>query len=144
MGTIERFTADARIAAQPVVIVAMGGSPKAAALRGRSRAPAVQTGVLVQRAAAALPRRALHRIFAQSVKLEPGRVNTFTESISELKRSIVGNLFASLSFTLRDNSHVPEATEKTDTFTAVNLSCAFGGRWIGHNASCGRGAPAPE
>ena len=68
-----------------------------------------------------------HSAFAQSVKVESGRVNTFTESISELKLSIVGNLFASLSFTLRNNSDVPDDTRKTDTFTAVNLSYAFGG-----------------
>jgi putative salt-induced outer membrane protein len=68
-----------------------------------------------------------HSGFAQSVKVEYGKNNTFTESISELKLSIVGNLFASLSFTLRNNSDVPPDTKKTDTFTAVNLSYAFGG-----------------
>lgn len=68
-----------------------------------------------------------HSALAQSVKVEYGKSNTFTESISELKLSIVGNLFASLSFTLRNNSDVPPDTKKTDTFTAVNLSYAFGG-----------------
>jgi putative salt-induced outer membrane protein len=68
-----------------------------------------------------------HSAFAQSVKVEYGKSNTYTEAISELKLGIVGNLFASLSFTLRNNSDVPEDTRKTDTFTAVNLSYGFGG-----------------
>jgi putative salt-induced outer membrane protein len=66
--------------------------------------------------------------FSQSLKVEHGKRNTFTEAVSELKLSIVGNLFAALSFTARNNSDVPDDTEKTDTFTAVNLSYAFGAR----------------
>jgi putative salt-induced outer membrane protein len=68
-----------------------------------------------------------HSAFAQSVKVEHGKDNTFTESISELKLTVIGNLFASLSFTLRNNSDVPDDSKKTDTFTAVNLGYAFGG-----------------
>jgi putative salt-induced outer membrane protein len=64
-------------------------------------------------------------LFAQSIKVESGRSNTFTESITELKLSIVGNLFASLSFTARNNSDVPADTKKTDTVSAVSLSYAF-------------------
>ncbi len=69
-----------------------------------------------------------HSAFAQSVKVEYGRSNTFTEAITELKLAVVGNWFASLSFTLRNNSDVPADTKKTDTFTAVNLSYAFGNK----------------
>ena len=64
--------------------------------------------------------------FAQSLKVEYGSTNTFTEAISELKLSVVGNIFASISFTARNNSDVPPDTRKTDTITAVNLSYAFG------------------
>lgn len=64
--------------------------------------------------------------FAQSLKVEYGNSNTFSEAVSELKMSVVGNLFASISFTARNNSNVPPETKKTDTFTAVNLSYAFG------------------
>lgn len=64
--------------------------------------------------------------FVQTLKLETGDTNTFTESVSELKASILGNLAAALSYTVRHNSDVPAGTEKTDTFTAVNLSYAFG------------------
>lgn len=63
--------------------------------------------------------------FAQSLKVESGSSNTFTEAVSELKLSIVGNLFASVSFTARNNSEVPPETEKTDTVTALSLSYTF-------------------
>jgi putative salt-induced outer membrane protein len=66
--------------------------------------------------------------FSQKLKVEHGRENTFSEALSELKLSIIGNLFASISFTARNNSEVPPDTKKTDTFTAVNLSYAFGTR----------------
>ena len=68
-----------------------------------------------------------HSAFAQSVKVEYGEDNTFTESITELKLTVINNLFASLSVTLRNNSDVPDDSKKTDTFTAVNLGYAFGG-----------------
>lgn len=63
--------------------------------------------------------------FLQAIKVESGSDNTFSESITELKLSIIGNLFFSVSFTARNNSDVPPDTKKTDTFTAVSLSYAF-------------------
>lgn len=65
---------------------------------------------------------------AQSIKIDTGSSNTSTEAITELKLTVVGNLFAALSFTLRHNSDVPVDTDKTDTVTAATLSYAFGGR----------------
>lgn len=65
--------------------------------------------------------------FKQALKVESGESNTFGEALSELKLSIVGNLFASLSYTLRHNTDVPDGTDRTDSFTAVNLSYGFGG-----------------
>lgn len=64
--------------------------------------------------------------FSQTVKVEYGKDNTFTEAVSELKLSIIGNLFASLSFTARNNSDVSEDSKSTDTFTAINISYSFG------------------
>jgi putative salt-induced outer membrane protein len=64
--------------------------------------------------------------FQQTLKVETGDTNTYTESVTELKMSIVGNLFAALAYTIRNNSDVPAGTKKTDTLTAVNLSYAFG------------------
>lgn len=66
--------------------------------------------------------------FAQSLKVESGSSNTFTEAVSELKLSVVGNVFAAISFTWRNNSDVPADTDKTDTVTAVSLSYAFGSK----------------
>lgn len=64
-------------------------------------------------------------LFSQSVKIESGEDNTFTETVSELKLSVIGNIFAGISFTARNNSDVPIDRKKTDTFTAVNLSYKF-------------------
>lgn len=69
-----------------------------------------------------------HSSLGQSVRVEHGESNTQTESETKLLLSIVGNLFASLSYTLRHNSELQDdALKKVDTFTAVNLSYAFGG-----------------
>lgn len=65
--------------------------------------------------------------FQQRLKVEGGEENVATESISELKLSIVGNVFAALTYTVRHNSEVPAGTERTDTTTAINLSYNFGG-----------------
>lgn len=64
--------------------------------------------------------------FVQTLKVESGDANTSTESVSELKLAIVGNLHAMLSYTVRHNSEVPATTKKTDTYTAVNLAYSFG------------------
>lgn len=66
--------------------------------------------------------------FNEALKIETGNSDTFTESITELKVNIVGNVFASASYTLRHNSNVPVSTSKTDTITALNLSYAFGAK----------------
>jgi putative salt-induced outer membrane protein len=66
--------------------------------------------------------------FKQAVKVESGESNTFSELLSELKLSIIGNLFASVSYTLRSNTDVPDGAERTDSFTAVNLSYGFGAK----------------
>jgi putative salt-induced outer membrane protein len=64
--------------------------------------------------------------FSQSLKIESGSTDTFTESVTELKFNVVGNIFASASYTLRNNTQVPPGIGRTDTFTALNLSYTFG------------------
>ena len=64
--------------------------------------------------------------FAQALKVESGAVNTYLESVTELKLSIVGNLFATLAYTVKNNSVVPTGTEHTDTLSAVALTWQFG------------------
>lgn len=63
--------------------------------------------------------------FAQSLKIEAGEENTFTEAISELRVTVIGSVALSLSFTARNNSDVPPDTKKTDTFTSIGLTYAF-------------------
>lgn len=64
--------------------------------------------------------------FAQALKIESGEDNTYSESVSELKLSVVGNLFATLSYTLKNNSDVPAGAKKTDSFSALSLTYSFG------------------
>ncbi len=64
--------------------------------------------------------------FSEGVKVESGESNTFVEALSELKVSIIGNLFATISYTVRHNTDVPDGTDRTDSFTAINLSYTFG------------------
>ena len=64
--------------------------------------------------------------FAETVKVESGDSNTFTESVTELRVSLVGKLFALGSYTLRQNSDVPAGAKKTDTITTINLGWSFG------------------
>ncbi len=64
--------------------------------------------------------------FVQALKVESGDSNTYVESVSELKLTIVGNLFAALSYTIKHNSEVPDGSEKSDTYTAVSLAYTFG------------------
>jgi len=66
--------------------------------------------------------------FGEALKIETGSSNTFTESITELKFTLVGNVFASASYTLRNNTNVPAGARKIDTITALNLSYAFGAK----------------
>lgn len=64
--------------------------------------------------------------FVQQLKVESGESNTYLESLSELKLTIVGDLFAALSYTVKHNTDVPDSAEKTDTYTAVSLAYSFG------------------
>lgn len=64
--------------------------------------------------------------FLESLKVEGGETNTFSESVTELKLNIVGNLAAVLSYNLRHNSNVAQGTEKLDTTAGVTFSYGFG------------------
>ena len=64
--------------------------------------------------------------FGESLKAESGESNTFTESVTELRLSLVGKLFALASYTVRANTDVPPDTRKTDTITAFSLGWTFG------------------
>jgi putative salt-induced outer membrane protein len=64
--------------------------------------------------------------FTQTLSVNSGSSNTFTESVTELGASIYGALSLILSYKIQNNSDVQPGTEKTDTFAAVNLEYAFG------------------
>lgn len=64
--------------------------------------------------------------FTQTLSVNSGSSNTFTESVTELGAQIVGALALVLSYKIQNNSDVQPGTEKTDTFAAVNLEYAFG------------------
>jgi putative salt-induced outer membrane protein len=62
----------------------------------------------------------------ETVKVESGSSNTASESVTELRMSLIGKLFALASYTARTNSDVPAGTEKTDTITSLSLGWTFG------------------
>jgi len=64
--------------------------------------------------------------FVQKLSFNIGSNNTYTESLSELRAGIVGNIALVLSYTIQNNSDVAPGTDKTDTFTAISLEYAFG------------------
>jgi putative salt-induced outer membrane protein len=64
--------------------------------------------------------------FSEAVKAEGGETNIYSESVTQLKLAIVGNLSSAMSYTVRQNSKVPAGREHTDTEAAVNLVYDFG------------------
>lgn len=63
--------------------------------------------------------------FTQVVAVESGSENTYLESVTALKARLVERLALVASYTIKNNSDVPPATEKTDTFTALSLEYTF-------------------
>lgn len=63
--------------------------------------------------------------FTQDISTESGEENTYIESVSALKASLIGDLALVVSYTLKNNSEVPAGSENTDRFTAVSLEYAF-------------------
>ena len=71
--------------------------------------------------------------FVQKVAVLTGSDNTYTESVSELKAGIIGNLSMVLGYTYKHNSDVeidnsllvPRPFDKTDTYMTVSLEYGF-------------------
>ena len=63
--------------------------------------------------------------FSQTLAVESGSSNTYTEAVSKLSASLVGSLALVASYTVKNNSDVPVGIEKTDTFTALSLEYTF-------------------
>jgi putative salt-induced outer membrane protein len=67
-----------------------------------------------------------HSHFAETFKVESGDSNTFMESVTEGRLSLIGKLYALASYTVRQNTEVPAGTHKTDTITAFSLGWTWG------------------
>jgi len=63
--------------------------------------------------------------FLQTLSVNSGSSNTFTESVTELSANVYGALAMVLSYKVQNNSDVLPGTEKTDTFASVNLEYVF-------------------
>ena len=63
--------------------------------------------------------------FQQTFAFEIGEDNTFSESVTSISATLVGQLRLVGSYTIRHNSDVPIGTEKRDTRTAISLEYNF-------------------
>jgi putative salt-induced outer membrane protein len=63
--------------------------------------------------------------FEQTLGVESGSDNTYTESVTSLSADVWTNLAIVLSYRVKHNSDVPLGTNKRDTFTAVALEYSF-------------------
>jgi len=63
--------------------------------------------------------------FSQTLGIEHGSKNTYTQAVSALSAEIMENLAIVLSYTIKNNSDVLPGTEKTDTITAVSIEYGF-------------------
>lgn len=63
--------------------------------------------------------------FNQDVTVLAGQDNTEIESVTGLSTSLTETLAMKLSYTVQHNTDVPAGTEKTDTYTSVNLVYNF-------------------
>jgi len=63
--------------------------------------------------------------FDQKLAIEAGDANTFSESVTSVKTTLIGAFSLVASYTIRHNSDVPLGTEKKDTRTAISLQYDF-------------------
>ena len=63
--------------------------------------------------------------FNQGFVVESGDKNTYLQSVTALKAKLVGSLALVASYTVKNNSEVPVATEKTDTYSALSIEYTF-------------------
>lgn len=63
--------------------------------------------------------------FSQTLMVEAGDSNTFSEAVSSVSTTLIGAFRLVASYTIRHNSDVPVGTEKKDTRTAISLQYDF-------------------
>jgi len=64
-------------------------------------------------------------LFSQSLLIESGSDNTFTESVTAFKVGFAEKLALKLSLTARNNSDTPVGTTSTDTISAASVVYSF-------------------
>lgn len=64
-------------------------------------------------------------LFNQTLLIEPGPDNTFTESISAFKVSFAERLALKLSFAIKNNTDAPAGSVSTDRITGVSIVSTF-------------------
>lgn len=63
--------------------------------------------------------------FAQGLTVDSGSSNTRTQTVTELRARIFGNVALVVSYRIKSNSAVTPGVEKTDRFTAIAFEYAF-------------------
>ena len=63
--------------------------------------------------------------FTQTLLMEMGRDNNYTESISRIRSKLIGSLAVALAYTVKHNTNQPVSNQKTDTYTAISLDYKF-------------------
>jgi putative salt-induced outer membrane protein len=65
-------------------------------------------------------------LFSQKIATSIGSDNTYVESLTELKATVIGNLALVLGYLVKHNTDVPDSSlDKTDTQTSVTLEYKF-------------------
>lgn len=63
--------------------------------------------------------------FSETILVESGDENTYTEADTALKTQINGNLSAKISYLIKRNSDVPDGTDKQDEILTLSLVYGF-------------------
>jgi len=64
--------------------------------------------------------------FSQSLRTEFASNNTYVNPVSELKLTVIGDVYAALDFEIRYNSEVPDGVRHVDQIITINLGYGFG------------------
>jgi len=64
-------------------------------------------------------------VFSEKVASTMGSDNTYIESLTELKTTVVGALSLALGYLVKHNTDVPGGVDKTDSQTSISLEYAF-------------------
>ena len=63
--------------------------------------------------------------FDQTIVIESGSDNTYVESVSAVRANLIGDFALVVSYTIKHNTDVPPASEKTDKLSAVSIEYKF-------------------